>query len=146
MTTEKQRISIKFAMSIDDDGEKEYNVVKAVGSYYKKERFDVITYKEALDDDVFVNNLLTIHKNKVSIKRTGAVQMNQQFDQQRMTESVYQHPHGNFHMETVTEAIHYERPTEQSAGRLSIDYNVRLNGQEKRKHSLLLTFQEENKA
>lgn len=130
-------------MSIDDAGEKEYNVVNAVGYYYAQERFDVITYKEELDEGLTVNNLITIHQDKVSIKRTGAVAMQQQFDLKRITESVYQHPHGHFHMETETDAIKYDPLTEQVNGQLAIDYGVRLNGQDKRKHRLVLTFQEE---
>jgi uncharacterized beta-barrel protein YwiB (DUF1934 family) len=115
-----------------------------VGVFQQKETLAVLTYKEEIEGHGTVNTLITIQSGKVSIKRKGAVSMHQKFRLQHPTENVYQHPHGNIHMETYTDQMTYIPPESEKSGRLRLEYNVKLNGQEERKHTLELVFTEED--
>lgn len=142
----KQRVSIKLTTTIDDQGEIEYNTMKESGHFYSKGKIDVLIYEEEIEKGAIVRNLITIQPTKVTIKRTGIVEMNQSFILGKITESHFQHPHGAFHMETDTKSFTYDSLTEAEAGRLFIAYTVKLNGMQERKHVLELTYQKEDEA
>src|SRR5699024_9592182 len=103
MIQPKSRVSIHLKTVIHDGKVTEENEATAVGVFHQKETLAVLTYKEEMEDYGAVNTLITIHSERISIKRTGAVSMHQQFHLHHPTENVYQHPHGNIHMETFTD-------------------------------------------
>lgn len=138
MDKNPKQVSVELQTTIDDNGQKEYNTVKGKGHLYQNDNMDVLTYRETAEDGKAINNMISIHTNKVSVKRTGVVSMHQQFREQQTTENVFQHPHGNIHMETFTNAINYHVLSEQQNGLLTIDYIVKLNGQNERAHQLKL--------
>ncbi|WP_010531547.1 DUF1934 domain-containing protein [Lentibacillus jeotgali] len=140
MKGNSKQVAVELKTAIEDSGQKEYNTVRETGQLYQKANMDVLTYTETADDGSSISNMMTIHTNKVSVKRTGPVQMHQTFHEQKLSENVFQHPHGNIHMETFTNAIDYQMLTAQQNGVLTIDYTVRLNGQEEREHQLTLTI------
>lgn len=138
------QVAIQLHTEIDDAGEIEKSNVKASGEYHQKNNLNVITYKEKIEEQGEINNLITIQSEKISIKRFGFVSMHQQFRKGQITENVYQHPHGNIHMETFTKDISFEPPKHGQSGRLRLNYTVKLNGQNERKHTLELLFTEED--
>ena len=140
----KKQVSIHLKTVIEDAGVKEKSEVKASGVFYQKSNLDVLTYKEEIEGHGKANTLITIQPDRVSIKRTGVVSMHQQFRIGKLTENVYQHPHGNIHMETLTGKMVYRVPSEEEVGRLELTYIVKLNGQDERKHTLELLFTEED--
>ena len=142
METDENRVAIELHSRIDDEGEIEESTTTTTGFLYSKGKMDVIKYTESLDehDTHMVHNLLTIHPEKVSIKRSGAMQMHQQFVCEKTTEGLLQHPHGSIHMETYTQSIHYQPWTHQGTGRLTINYLATLNGQDTRSHQLTWTI------
>lgn len=144
MDSFSKKVSVELRTVIDDAGTKEYNTVNQTGNFFKKDKFDVLTYDEEVEQGPPVRNLITIYPDKVSIKRTGIVKMHQQFQVNQLTENLYKHPHGNIHMETFTNAINYQELTLEHHGFLAIDYTVRLNGQEDREHQLQLAIKEED--
>ncbi|WP_099159364.1 DUF1934 domain-containing protein [Virgibacillus ndiopensis] len=144
MDLQQTPVAIELHMSIRDDGQIERTTTNATGTIYKKNNFDVLTFNEQLEDNVIIKNLYTIQAEKVSVKRSGAISMHQQFHQNQITENVYKHPHGNFHMETFTDQINYEAFDQTNSGKLSITYTVKLNGQAEREHELILSIKEEN--
>lgn len=135
-------IQLMLQTTIVDGDSKEKTVVEEPGKIYMKEHGDMITYEEKVNGDqqAKTKNMITIQPNKVLIRRSGTVKMNQLFHQGKRSESVFHHPHGNIHMETYTNSIDYQPCDETRAGRLAIDYTVKLNGQEARHHFLKLTF------
>lgn len=139
----KQQVRIKLQTMIDDDGEIEYNTIKQVGYLFKKGHLDVVSYEEEPEAGQVIRNLISIQHDSVNIKRSGFITMNQKFKQKQKTESYYEHPHGAIHMETFTDDIVYEH--DQTAGKheLQINYTVKLNGMDARKHTLLLTMTKE---
>ncbi|WP_067728460.1 DUF1934 domain-containing protein [Oceanobacillus damuensis] len=143
MDSFQKNVMIKLRTIINDGGQKEHNEQLLAGSYFRKKDLDVLIFEEKMDDGSVVKNLITIQKNKVSINRSGAVSMNQKFLAGQITENVYHHAHGKLHMETFTKTIGYSKSSESVEGDMTINYTVKLNGQDKRKHTLRLTYKEE---
>lgn len=142
MAEKGTKVELELHTTIDDQGQLEETTVKQTGLLYQRNNMDVLTYEEKVDDGQVVNNLLTIQSNKVSVKRTGPVSMHQQFDMNRITENVYQHPHGNLHMETTTHSYDYRPLDKHTSGLLQLYYTVKLNGIDERKHTLTLSLKE----
>ncbi|MDY0394265.1 DUF1934 domain-containing protein [Virgibacillus halophilus] len=139
-----KNVIVSLQTIIDDNGQMEHHATTQQGAFTRKGQLDVLIFDEQIDKELPpVRNLMTIQKNKVNVKRTGSVNMNQQFVLGKNTENVYTHPHGSLHMQTYTRKIDYNL---QSAGNgeLTIEYSVKLNGQEERGHQLKLQFKEEN--
>lgn len=139
------KVELELHTTIDDQGQLEKNTVNETGVLYQRQNMDVLTYDEKLEDGQVVHNLLTIQSDQVSVKRTGPVSMHQRFDMNRITENVYQHPHGNIHMETTTLSYEYSPLDRQTSGLLRLYYTVRLNGVDERKHTLTLSLKEATK-
>ncbi|WP_042143944.1 DUF1934 domain-containing protein [Paucisalibacillus sp. EB02] len=139
----EKQVLIHLQTVIEDNGQKETNTSKQIGKFYRKNNMDVITFEEKTEDNYSIKSFITIHPEKVNIKRSGAVSMNQQFRMEKVTENVYTHPHGNLHMETYTNSINYQALDSQHEGQLNIEYTVKLNGQDERKHKLTLTLKKE---
>lgn len=144
MTQDKRHVVIHLDTAIDDHGEMEYTTVKQTGQFFHKNGVDVLIYQEELEEGATIRNLMTIRPEKVNIKRSGLITMNQQFHLNRKTETYYQHPHGKLHMETFTHSITYQSMKTSNQGQLTIVYTVKLNGIEERKHLLELTYHEED--
>jgi uncharacterized beta-barrel protein YwiB (DUF1934 family) len=140
----EKQVTIHLQTVIEDNGQKETNSSNQIGKFYRKDKMDVITFEEKTEDNHRIKSFITIHPEKVNIKRSGIISMNQQFHKEKITENVYTHPHGNIHMETYTNSIDYQALSNQQDGQLNIDYTVKLNGQEERKHKLTLTLKKED--
>lgn len=143
MTGINNDVMIQLDTKIDDDGEIEYNTVKQKGKFFKRGSRHVLMYEEIHDETIVIKNLITIQPDKVNIKRSGAVKMNQQFYEDKASTSYYEHPHGQIHMETITDSIDYQSNASIREGKLKIIYTVKLNGALERKHLLELTYKEE---
>lgn len=137
-----EKINITMNMVIDDRGQTEKTTLKETGYYYRREKFDVLMLTEHHGEKI-VQSRMTIHDNYVNIKRSGHVEMSQQFRLNKWTENVYHHPYGTIHMETYTKAISYHRPENIKRGALILEYDVKLNGQDPRHHRLELSFHPE---
>lgn len=145
MSIKEKSVIIELRSVIDDQGEKELHIVRQKGRYFKKDKIEILTYIEEVEDDGEINNFITMTQDKVNINRSGVFTMNQQFFLNRKTECLYQHPHGNIHMSIKTNSITHESIIEHEKGQLIIEYEAILNGQIKRDHHLTLTYYEEEK-
>lgn len=139
----KKNIKVELRTVIDDQGEKELSIIKQKGKYGKKNNIEFITFNDVTDFGE-VHNLITIQPNKVSIKRSGKITMNQQFIKGKITECLYRHPYGTFHFEINTATITHEQLSGDNQGKVVIEYDAKINGQQTREHHLTLTFMEEN--
>lgn len=131
-----KQVMIHLNTRIEDQGEIENNYIKQTGKLFNRNGIDVLIYEEELEEGAIIKSLVTIQTGKVNIKRSGIITMNQRFLVDQTTETYYEHPHGTFRMETFTHSIKYNE------GRLMIDYTVKLNGMNERKHLLELTYKE----
>lgn len=142
MEARHQSVSGTLYMEITDGREMEHTTTNYTGDFYRQKNMDVITFQEKNEDNLTIKNLITIHHDKVSIKRTGDITMHQQFRVQQTTENVFKHPHVFIHMETYTHKLGYQAPSNTNAGKLSITFTVKLNGQAERDHQLTLLIEE----
>ncbi|MBO1002084.1 DUF1934 domain-containing protein [Pseudogracilibacillus auburnensis] len=135
----KKNIQVELRTVIDDQGDKELSIIKQIGKYMKKDHIEVVTFIDKTDFGE-VNNLITIQPNKVNMKRSGHITMNQQFIEGKVTECYYRHPYGAFHLEVDTLSIQHQILQEDREGKVVIEYETKLNGQEKRYHHLTLIY------
>lgn len=144
MNDTKKQVIIKLKTIINDQGQIETMKTEQRGTFIRRGMRDVLLYDEVTDEGAKIGNFITIQKDKVSIKRSGSISMHQQFVVGQIDETMYEHPHGTIHLETVTQRLKYEPIPTRYSGKLEIDYTVSLNGQQERKHKLVLTYQEED--
>jgi len=139
-----KNVKLHLKTTIDDKGDIETHNVITSGLFSYRQSMDVLTFSETTNEEKTIKNLLTISPYKVSLKRSGAVSMHQQFIIHETHECMYKHPYGFMYMETYTNSISYQTLRSNDFGRLLIDYTVSLNQQANREHQLLLTFYEED--
>lgn len=137
----KKNVAIEIRTVIEDDGEKELTISKQKGNYIKKGQTEVITFVEKTKDFAEVKSLITIHPDKVNLKRSGSITMNQQFVEGSTSECLYRHPYGAFRMEITTESIRREEVDEEN--KIIIVYDIKLDDGQIRHHHLTLTYTEE---
>ncbi|MCZ0703636.1 uncharacterized beta-barrel protein YwiB (DUF1934 family) [Natronobacillus azotifigens] len=143
MSRGKATVRLQLKSEISEQAERQVTEVEAIGYLYKQSGRTVLTYIEEREDQQKIANLITITPDKVSIKRSGAVEMHQQFKRDQKTENVYRHQFGTIHMETFTEEIRYLPLTVEEDGQLLMRYTTKLNGEGERHHRLLLIMKEE---
>lgn len=143
MSKNKTKVVVQLDTIITDEGEKESYSLTDTGYFFNRKELDVITFSEQTEDHQQIDHFLTIYPDRVNIKRSGAIEINQQFHENQTTECIMKHPHGNIHMETYTQSITYESLTNNPVGELFILYTVKLNGQTEREHQLRFTYQKE---
>lgn len=141
MSSTKTEVQLKLRTEIQELGEKAVTTVEEAGTFYQKGNTTVLKFTENQEEEI--SSLITIQPEKVSVKRTGAVDMHQIFKKKRLTENVYKHAYGTILMETYTDQILYQEPENGREGRLFISYTTKLNGEGNRRHRLTLTFKEE---
>ncbi len=143
MSLQRTPVRIKLDTFIRDDQVMDRITNSFQGTFIEKDHTAVLMYREQLDDGHYVDTFITITDQKVNVKRSGAVSMNQAFIDNERTECVYTHPHGTMHMETFTKERVYERTA--IGGKISLRYEVKLNGQDARHHEFELTYTKEDK-
>lgn len=143
MLEKGHNVNVRIRSTIEDAGEKEINTSRQTGKLFRKNNIDVLLYEEVDEDGDKINNLMTIQPDRVNIKRSGFIAMNQLFEPGQKTETNYQHPHGSMYMKTHTHSIVYNALDSDIHGKLTINYTVTLNGMIERKHLLELTYKEE---
>lgn len=141
MSVTKKEVQLKLRTEIQELGEKAVTTIEEPGFFYQKGNTSVVKFTEHEEEDIY--SLITIHPDKVSIKRTGSVNMHQIFKKKQLTENVYKHAYGTILMETYTDQIQFQEPVHNRGGRLFISYTTKINGEGNRRHRLTLTFKEE---
>lgn len=139
MKQKETSVNIQLKTTIQDDEQIETIENKYKGRYLNKGSTDVLLYDEKTEENEIIKNFITIQPDRVNIRRSGAITMNQQFITKQITECYFDHPHGRIHMETFTNDINLN-PIKENVGKLTISYTVKLNGQEKRQHELTLVY------
>lgn len=136
----KKDVQIELRTVIDDQGHKEMSIVKQTGKYTATEDREVLVFKEQTEVGD-IRNFITLQDGKFTLKRSGAVSMNQRLIQGQETVCIYRHPYGNILMDAKTIAMSYVRLTDDTPGVMNIEYEVTLNGEQTRMHHLTLTYE-----
>ena len=128
---------------IDENGEETIQKQEK-GIYSHKNDLHVIKYDEQMDDFGKVKTTLIIQQEKIVLKREGTLKLHQIFRIGNKTEALYTHPYGSFRLETSTHRMEFYKGMNKRSGRVFIDYDVVINDQEPRRHTLQVKFQEED--
>lgn len=140
MMTEQKQVNIYLHTEIDDDGDKETVSERHTGTYFKKGDKAVLLYTDQQNEIGEIKNLITIQPEKLSVKRSGAISMQQIFLVGKQTECMYQHPYGRFLMEIKTTALDMTAVTEKS-GKIVVEYDMLFQGTN-RHYKLTMDFKE----
>src|SRR5699024_1734868 len=124
MNVKRKNVNVELQTVIEDDGDKELVIVKQKGKYYKRNNLEVLTYTEEINKREYIKNIITNQHDKINIKKSFAISMNQILIKARVTESLYQHPNGNIHMNINTVSISYESIDETGQGQVIIAYQA----------------------
>ncbi|PKR77174.1 hypothetical protein CEY16_10560 [Halalkalibacillus sediminis] len=137
-------VSIQIKTEIKDENGEETITRKENGQYVHKEGFHVLKYEEHIEEIGDVSTTLIIQDSKITLKREGAIKMQQIFRIGKHTESVYYHPYGSFRMETETYRMEFHKSIDNKMGKLFIVYDVIMNEEEPRNYTLAVEFEEED--
>lgn len=137
---EEKIVEVELRTVIDRDGEKEMSIVKQTGEYMRKNSIEIITFTENREDIGNIRNYITVQEDKVTIKRSGAVSMNQHFEVGKRKESLYRHPYGSLHFDITTRSLEKSRLAGDAPGEVIIIYDAIINGIEEQNHHLTLTY------
>ncbi|WP_066176049.1 DUF1934 domain-containing protein [Bacillus marinisedimentorum] len=127
--TEQQRKDEKITM--ESDG---YLHEKAGGIY--------LTYEETMEGTGSVKTIVKMKNEEVTILRSGAVSMRQQFRQGEETAGHYNSPYGPMEMMTKTHHIESNWHEQPAEGKLKLYYQLSMQGERIGIHRLTITFQE----
>ncbi len=99
--SEHVNITLKTLIFDLDSGDQETQEQTFTGEWTKKGDIDVLRYKEEVEEAGTIQNMIMIRPERVSIKRTGAIQMNQQFqlgqkNRKYLSAYAWQYSYGNF--------------------------------------------------
>lgn len=136
-----KNIKVEMHTVIKDQGEIEETKNKYRGYYTKKDEIEVIRFTEELKGFGKVKHFITIYPDKVNVKRSGSVNMNQQFVPGEKSECLYRHPYGAFRMEIHTQSV--IKKLKDKTTEIHIVYDSEMNEGNTRKHQLTLTYTEE---
>lgn len=139
MELNKLEIPIQLRTVIEENGDKEMNIIKQIGQYVGAKNREVITFSEDTELGE-VRNFITLQDGKVTLKRSGQLTMNQKFILGERTESIYRHPYGTLHLEIHTKKMQYDRMEQGRKGKVIIQYDMIINGDQKRRHHLTLIY------
>lgn len=138
----KETVAITLETTIRDGKDLQTETVKAEASLLQTATHAMVQFKHEMEETI-VDTVFIIKAGKVTLKRTGAYQLTQQFNLNRKTESHYRHPYGSFNLSTETQKIDFIPLSSSERGRLTMDYQTVLNGETKRRHTLRLIIEEE---
>ena len=138
------RVDIEVNTEIIDENGEETIQKQEKGIYSNKNDLHVIKYDEQMDDFGKVKTTLIIQQEKIVLKREGTLKLHQIFRIGNKTEALYTHPYGSFRLETSTHRMEFYKGMNKRSGRVFIDYDVVINDQEPRRHTLQVKFQEED--
>ena len=138
------RVDIEVNTEIIDENGEETIQKQEKGIYSHKNDLHVIKYDEQMDDFGKVKTTLIIQQEKIVLKREGTLKLHQIFRIGNKTEALYTHKYGSFRLETSTHRMEFYKGMNKRSGRVFIDYDVVINDQEPRRHTLQVKFQEED--
>ncbi|GAA0357784.1 DUF1934 domain-containing protein [Bacillus horti] len=113
------------------------------GQLYEGKRKNFLIYEEQVEEGGAIQSTITFNdqqeKHEVKIIRHGAVEMNQVFQAGESIIGAYRTPLGKFNMETTTYICEITRIN--NGGNITLEYDVKLNGQPMGKRTVKIQFQ-----
>lgn len=146
MTTAKQSVHVTLDTTITEGGHTQKESVRVTGEVIGLGMKRMVKFTETNDQNETIDTVMMLSEDKVTLKRTGAIQMSQQFIESQKTESHYQHPLMRFRIETYTDTIEYSYKESGAALALTMHYRTVIDGEGERTHTLNLQIKGESDA
>lgn len=129
MRVEKQKVILEIHSEIIDDSNKvESSTDTYTANHFYKDGMWVWLFKEAQENVGTINHQITLREDTLTIKRSGAVKMQQQFIVGKKTECLYRHPYGQFLMEIKTKSLN-KQDFSQNEIRVQVEYDMITNNE-----------------
>ncbi|SDO61996.1 DUF1934 domain-containing protein [Alkalicoccus daliensis] len=147
MTENSMPVDIKIRTTIRDGKQKERHSMDAFGHLSWRGGLIVLRFQEPREDsEQKTMQTMQLRDGRLSVKRDGAISMNQRFVEGVKTEGTYRSPYGPMHMITDTESIQYTWDDEKKKGIISLIYVLTLQGSKTGTYSMEIVFEEGEKA
>ncbi|WP_017756645.1 DUF1934 domain-containing protein [Calidifontibacillus oryziterrae] len=138
----KRPIRLKLVTEIRDGSRKEMLTMEADGTLYGKEGATYISYKEMMEGIGKVSTTVKIKRDELTIIRSGGISMNHTYRTGQTTISTYHGPYGSLEMLTKTENMEYVYRTNSQKGRLTLAYQLHMQGEAVGRHRLIFMIKE----
>lgn len=142
MSSQKQAIKITLQTKITFGGESEAYEFIAFGTRTYKGDTLYIQYTEESEAGK-INTTIKHKEDETLLLRSGATKMRQVFRLNTITEGYYESIYGQLLTETKTMERGYEWDEAGKEGKLTVHYQMQMQGSEPGKYELLISFKEE---
>lgn len=143
MSENSMPVNIKIRTTIRDGKQRERHSMDASGSLSWRGGLVVLHFQEPREDsEAKTMQTMQLREGRLSVKREGAITMNQRFVEGTKTEGTYRSAYGPMHMITDTKSISYQWNEAKSTGVISLVYVLTLQGAETGRYSMEVTFEE----
>lgn len=147
MTENSMPVEIKIRTTIRDGRQKERHSMDAYGHLSWRGGLVVLRFQEPREEsEQKTMQTMRLREGRLSVKREGAITMNQKFVEGVKTEGTYRSPYGPMHMMTDTESINYTWDENKNKGMISLVYVLTLQGSETGTYSMEIVFEEGEQA
>lgn len=144
MNKQRKPIKVHLQTVIIDQGQREVYTIEGEGELISRDSITALSFTEENVEEGEVKHFISIHPNRVNIKRKGQIETNQQFLLHKWTENRVELVSGNILIDIYTEELSYESESAGNRGKLRILYEALLNGQIERKHEITLIYTKED--
>ncbi|CAM3769875.1 DUF1934 domain-containing protein [Alkalicoccus chagannorensis] len=144
MTQNKMDVDISIQTTIRDGGQRERHTMETNGELIWRGGLLALQFDEPVEEGEpqGTSQVMQLRDGRLSVKRKGAVQMDQRFVEGEKTRGMFTSQAGPMQMETDTKELQYDWDDMQSRGTILLVYVLRLAGQKTGTYTMKVTFEE----
>jgi uncharacterized beta-barrel protein YwiB (DUF1934 family) len=143
MSENRMPVDIKIRTTIKDGKQKERHSMDASGEIMWRGSLLVVRFREPREEnEPQTLQTIQLREGVMTVRREGAITMNQRFIEGVKTEGTYRSAYGPMAMETATEHVDYQWNEEQNRGVISLIYILTLQGSTTGTYNMEVTFEE----
>ncbi|PTL38322.1 DUF1934 domain-containing protein [Alkalicoccus saliphilus] len=143
MKENRMPVDISIRTTIRDGKQREKHSMDASGEVLWRGGLMVLRFQEPREEEeARTTQTIQLRDGNLSVRRSGAIAMNQRFVEGIKTEGTYHSVYGPMAMETDTEKVNYEWNEEQGKGIITLVYVLTLQGSVTGTYNMKVTFEE----
>lgn len=128
-----KRVKIHIRTNIKRQGQTLEQICE--GKFFEKDEGWNLVYEEDLGDNQRALTTVKMQNGSVTIVRTGAVRMRQEYRTGQIAKGKYETPYGLMWMETKTDEIRWEEE------RFFLSYRLKLNGEDLGRYEIAMKLE-----
>ncbi|WP_167568666.1 DUF1934 domain-containing protein [Brevibacillus migulae] len=122
-------VTIRVSIIHTQDGQTEHHQMETTAKAAEKESGWFFTYTEEMEEGKKVPTIVKITESMLSLLRQGHVNMKQEFEKGKQSESMYVTPYGRFRMEIYTRKLQVIQTAAGRPEEARVFYQQWLDGQ-----------------